>query len=1435
MLRRPVNLRIKIFLALFFVGVGSTLLSSWEHYTFLKTTLINKSIDHFISIRDSRKHEIERYFNRMHTATLMLSKGWTIVAAAKDFQKAFVALDHELPPQSTSNPPVSQALRDRYAKVVETAHFSTSQKVFSTVETSLPHDPRSLYLQNLYVTGQDAGQQKNLSANLQTTYEKTHARYHAFFSGYGKDLNVHDLFLIDRASGVVVYSTRKELDFATNILDGAWKDGPLAKVFKSVVAAEGGGVKVTDFEKYCPANHQPAAFVAAPVRDGSTTIAVLVLAISVDEINAAMTDNEKWREQGLGATGETYLVGPDYTMRSDSRFLLESRQQFFAQEKEQQVPAATLAEMQNDNTSILLLKVATESVQRAFKGETGSALIKDYRGVPVLSAFTPLDISGVHWVLLAEIDQDEIFSSVAQLRDRVFFLLVITLVLVNATGAFLAASLAKPISTLIAGVRQLGHGSMADRIDVTSRDEVGELAVAFNQMAANLSLKTVSLDYFSSIINSMNEMLFVLGIDVEKQTTVISEVNQAALEKLGYPKGDFAGNGVENFFLEKDGEKLFSGEKLAELLAIGWSQGREIIFMSRTGEAIPVILSASVMGHPEDVSPAGIVLIAQDITERQKSEQELRRVNRAMQTLIDCNQAVSCAETDDALLQSICNAVVGKSGYQLAWIGFAEDDQLKSVRTAAQSGYDDGYLEHLRVSWADDEWGGGPTGMAIKSGEPQVIRNILTDSRFQPWREQACLRGYQSSLALPLLDPFLGTIGALNIYAPEPDAFDAQEIDLLREVAVAVVNGLNTLRGRREHAQAVAELAQSEERFRGIFEQAAVGIALVATNGNWIMVNQKLCNMVGYTREELLALSFQRITHPEDLEDNLNYKDRMLAGEMQNYALEKRYICKDGHSLWVNLSISLVRDEHGQPKFFISVVEDIGARKQAEAEQEKLVAIIEHSPDFIGIAALDGQLLYLNNSGRTLVGMVKSGPLNEVSILDYLSPDQRDHFAQEIFPTALATGAWHGELSLLPPGSGKLLVVELNLFVVADNMDQGAIGMAVIARDLTERNESESRLRQAQKMEAMGTLAGGIAHDFNNILSAILGYSQIAEVESRGQVSLHEDIKEIVQASLRAADLVKQILTFSRKVDHALIPLRPHLIIKESLKLLRASLPSTIAMEVDAEDCGAILADPTQLHQIMMNLCTNAFHAMENEKGVLRVSLARRMLAAQDIDGEFPVSAGSFVELAVSDSGCGMDAETLIRIFEPYFTTKEVGSGTGLGLALVHSIVESCGGVIKVKSAPGVGTLFKVFLPSYIKVGIKEKAEGTANIQTGNERILVVDDESSIVALYQSSLGKLGYRVTGTTSSLEALMLFEDNPEAFDVVITDQTMPQMTGFELVENIRNLRPEMPIIICTGYSSILSKKEAAELGVDVILMKPVEREKLAQEIRNVLVKR
>jgi PAS domain S-box-containing protein len=376
------------------------------------------------------------------------------------------------------------------------------------------------------------------------------------------------------------------------------------------------------------------------------------------------------------------------------------------------------------------------------------------------------------------------------------------------------------------------------------------------------------------------------------------------------------------------------------------------------------------------------------------------------------------------------------------------------------------------------------------------------------------------------------------------------------------------------------------------------------------------------------------------------------------------------------------------------------------------------------------------------------------------------------------------------------------------------------------------QLQQTQKIEALGTLAGGIAHDFNNILFGLIGYAELGILESQNSPEARSRFKDIIAAAERAADLIRQILAFSRKNEKNLQTVQVSSLVKESLKLLRASMPSNIEIKhrISAQNA-RVIADPTQIHQIILNLCTNALHAMMEDGGTLSVQLALERLERGCTHPTGQLKAGRYLKISVSDTGCGIKPEHLERIFEPYFTTKKSGQGTGLGLSVVHGIVKEHGGDITVRSAPGKGTTFDVYFPeSRPDPAGCEAAEGT--LQKGCECILLVDDEKEIAEVFKKALEKLGYRVEGMTDPTEALASFQRQPEKYDVVITDMTMPKLTGDRLAEEMMAIRPGVPIILCTGFNELISAERAYEMGIKKFVLKPWSLHKMSHAVRSVL---
>jgi PAS domain S-box-containing protein len=396
-------------------------------------------------------------------------------------------------------------------------------------------------------------------------------------------------------------------------------------------------------------------------------------------------------------------------------------------------------------------------------------------------------------------------------------------------------------------------------------------------------------------------------------------------------------------------------------------------------------------------------------------------------------------------------------------------------------------------------------------------------------------------------------------------------------------------------------------------------------------------------------------------------------------------------------------------------------------------------------------------------------------------------------------------------------------------------GFVVVVRDLTERLQLETQLRQSQKMQAMGTLVGGIAHDFNNLLGVVLGYADLTLQAVPEESMARNHLKQILVAGERARNLVQQMLTFSRQAKQERQPFQLHLLVKEVLELLRAVFPATITLRQEIDlPTSTVLANPIQMQQVLMNLCTNAAHAMRQTGGVLEVCLDAVVFAAETALPHPTLRPGPYIRLTVRDTGHGMAPEVLERIFEPFFTTKDVGEGTGLGLAVVHGIVTEHEGAITVESIPGQGTTFVMYLPrSASPFEITPDTEDP--IRTEQGRILFVDDEAALAHIGQTMLTHLGYDVVSYTSSEEALEAFCEAPEHFDLVITDQTMPHLTGADLARALRGLRPDIPIILCTGYSQTMTAEQAAQLGLDAFCMKPLRMRELELTIRGVLTQR
>jgi signal transduction histidine kinase len=438
-------------------------------------------------------------------------------------------------------------------------------------------------------------------------------------------------------------------------------------------------------------------------------------------------------------------------------------------------------------------------------------------------------------------------------------------------------------------------------------------------------------------------------------------------------------------------------------------------------------------------------------------------------------------------------------------------------------------------------------------------------------------------------------------------------------------------------------------------------------------------------------------------------------------------------------------------------------------------------------------------------------------------------------PDTLSRGeVWNGRFTQRKPGGGSI-ELEVTISPVRD-VSGISIHYVAMERDVTLEKKLQEHVRQWQKMEALGTLAGGIAHDFNNILMPIVINSELALLDvQEGKSPSPQYLQLVREAANRGQELVRQIITFSRQKEQLRRAVEITPVIKEGLKFIRATIPKSIEIKEQVMAQPAlVVADPTQIHQVLMNLCSNAAHAMREKGGVLEVSLTQVDVDAEMAAQHLELNPGPYIRLTVSDTGHGMDREVRERAFDPFFTTKKPGEGTGMGLSVVHGIVKNHDGVILLYSEVGMGTTVHVFLPR-IQGEVQSKVASLGPIPTGKERILLVDDEEIQVRSLQNMLERLGYRVIGKTDPREVLEIFKAQPDAFDLLITDQTMPHLTGGKLAQELLGIRPDLPIILCTGFSEVIHEEDAKALGIREFAMKPLTVRDMADRIRRALGKK
>ena len=912
---------------------------------------------------------------------------------------------------------------------------------------------------------------------------------------------------------------------------------------------------------------------------------------------------------------------------------------------------------------------------------------------------------------------------------------------------------------------------------------------------------------------------------------LIIDVNDGFSQITGFSREDVLGKTPEelNIWLSKEDRNFF----IETLEKNGEFSNKEVRFRLKDGRVVHALLSAKIFqlnGVPHVLS------IAKDIEPLKQAQKALEESEERLRVLINSTPDIICFKDGEGRWQEANEADLKTFELQHVDYRGKKDSELAPFSPF----YKDAFL----TCEATDE---------IAWKQKSMSRGIEIIPR--PDGSQK----YYDVIKVPIFNPD-GSRKGLVVFGRDITEQKMAEQSLQRQ--------LHFMKALNEMARSVIIHNDPERFFEHLIQQVGEALALDSCLLYAVDMNQKIATSSYFWRNPKLTdappppavcsldgrpIVFNHIINGHPIESTPSKPHPIITQENLVQRLHHQFGIKSlfwyplgryqsrafvlmchhfsREHTWESTELNFIKAIAQLMEIAFMKMQFIEQIRQNANEIKQLALLVEQAKEIFAVTDLEGHIEYVNRAFEEITGYKASEVMGKTFRV-LRSPKEPEETFKHMWDTLLKGKEWRGRI-VNRRKNGELFVEDAVIFPIKNEQNQ-IIKFCKIGRDISREVQLEERLRQSQKMEAIGTLAGGIAHDFNNILTPLLGYTELALLSTPPESALHTQLEQIYKAGQRAKDLIKQILAFSRQstLERRAIEITP--IVKEVLKLLRATIPSTIEIVADIHKINIhVNADPVEIHQVLMNLCTNAYQAMPHG-GRLTIRLEQITISKDDEARYYHLRPGKYVKISVIDTGVGIPPEIQEKIFEPYFTTKSQEKGTGLGLATVHGIVTSMGGTITVYSEPGKGAEFNVYLPA-ISNAASTPQKQPHQLPTGTETILFVDDEPAITELGKNILERLGYRVITFMSPTEALEAFRKTPSAFDLIITDMTMPGMTGAQLAESVRKINPHIPIILTTGYSEKITATQSNEMGIDHFISKPFSPKELALLIRQLLNKR